>query len=944
MKQVSTSRALWQPRAVALGAALCVLGMSAQAQTAGQRVEITGSAIKRIDIEGALPVTTITREEIALSGVQSTEELVATIAAVSSMNSINLATGAGSSTYGRSTLSLRGLGGTRTLVLVNGRRVAAVAGGGGTSVNVNNIPLSAIDRVEVLKDGASSIYGSDALAGVVNFILTKEFRGFDIGISGSQPTRSGGGDNQTVTLVAGFGDLSKDRYNLTLSGSFGKVNQLSALDREFSKTGNQFPYIVAGATGQGNIEGGFNLGTGSAATNNWVEGTRIAGFGGSPGTGFGNPMAALGKCADINMFKNPTNTSKGAPFCAFDSSAFVMLVPESENTSLSANGVFRLSDQVELFGDALYSESIVTQRIQTSPVRRSFLTSDALFKSQGIDPVLLIKPSNANYGIATTYLNGLLADPAISAATKTQITAALGQPLAITARVFDFGPRTSKSWTEQTRLVGGFRGSFAKQDFEVAVSTNESKLHATVPDGYFSQTAYAKAVQNSNDWNPWSLNQTDAFKKSIESAKYTGDTQNAKTKSDVLDAVMRGDVMALPGGMVQYAAGLQFRKESYVTNPSAALFSGDIAGLGGATPPVNRDRKVSAAFGEVNIPVLKGLEANLSARHDKYNDVGNADTYKASMRWAPIKEVVVRASTGTGFRAPSLSELWLPQTLGTSAQFTDPRFPANPNLQVPELSGGNPALKPEKSRQTSIGLVFSPMRQVTLSADLWNINIDGIITTPSTQEVVSRFRSGDPAYAGFVKLDGSGAVDQTISVLSNVGKASIKGVDLEATFRQNFGGNRLDLGMTGTYMIKYDQASPSGTISRKVGTQVEANGDPVIDADSGGVVLRWRHRLSATWTMGPWAFTGAQNFTTGYRTGNRQIDGEPNFIPDFATYDAAVAYSGIKNLKLTLGVKNLFDRNPEIFVPVSNQFAAGFDISQYDPRARYVYFSGNYKF
>ena len=261
--------------------------------------------------------------------------------------------------------------------------------------------------------------------------------------------------------------------------------------------------------------------------------------------------------------------------------------------------------------------------------------------------------------------------------------------------MFDFGPRTSKSWTEQSRLVGGLRGNLgATTEYEVAFSTNKSNLAATVPDGYFSQVAYAKAVQNSNEWNPWSLTQTDAFKTAIAPAKYTGATQNATSKSEVVDGLLRGDVYKLPAGMAQYAAGLQFRSEKYVTNPSAALFSGDIAGLGGATPPVDRARKVTSGFAELNLPLLKGLEGNVSMRNDRYDDVGNSNTYKASMRWQPSKVVLVRGSMGSGFRAPSLSELWLPQTLGTSAQFTDPAFPNNPNLQVPELSGGNPLLKP----------------------------------------------------------------------------------------------------------------------------------------------------------------------------------------------------------------------------------------------------------
>ena len=180
-----------------------IVSLPVLAQDATQRVEITGSAIKRVDAEGALPVTVITRADIAKSGVVSTEELLSTVAAISSIGGVSNATGAGSSTAGRSTASLRGLSGQRTLVLVNGRRLseAITSGSVGGTVNINNIPLAAIERVEVLKDGASSIYGSEALAGVINFILTKEFQGVELGVSGGTPSREGGGQTDRKSVV-----------------------------------------------------------------------------------------------------------------------------------------------------------------------------------------------------------------------------------------------------------------------------------------------------------------------------------------------------------------------------------------------------------------------------------------------------------------------------------------------------------------------------------------------------------------------------------------------------------------------------------------------------------------------------------------------------------------------------------------------------------------------
>ncbi len=925
---------LFNAMALIFGSAALVPGWAQDTQ----RVEITGSAIKRVDAEGALPVTVITREEIARSGATNTEELMNSVAAISTMNSITNATGAGSSTAGRSTISLRGLSGGRTLVLVNGRRLASAIGGTGNTVNVNNIPLAAIERVEVLKDGASSIYGSDALAGVVNFILSKDFRGVDVGLSGGTPTRDGGGRSQRATLVGGLGDLNKDRYNITASLSVEKESQLFAKDREFSASGNNFPYTIAAATGQGNIEGGYTLGR--TVNGVWQEGSRLPGFGNSPGTGYGNPLAAQNKCGDINMFKNPTNTSKNSPYCTFDSNAFVGLTPERESTNVTLNGVFRASNSLELFGDVLYTRSVQIQRFQPSPIRRSFNTTDAEFVKQGVDPVLLLFPSNPNYKQAADFL------------TAQGQAAIVGQPLAITARVFDFGPRTQRDVTEQSRLVLGARGEVAGQSYELAYSDNTYELTGTVPDGYFSQVKYAKAVQSSNDWNPWSLTQSNAFNQAIAPAKYTGATLDGTSSSRVVDGKLTGDAFALPGGVAGYALGLQFREEGYQSRPSAAQFSGDIAGLGGAQEPVDRKRKVTSAFGELVLPIFKQLEGNVAARHDRYNDIGNSNTYKASLRWQPMKNLVVRGGTGTGFRAPTLVELWLPQTVGSSAQFTDPRFPNNPNLQVNEVAGGNPLLKPEKSRQQTLGMVFSPIDALTISADYWRVKVDGIITAPSTQEIVTRFRAGDPSYAGLVKLTAGGEVDETFAALNNVGSAKLEGIDLDANLRFALAGGKLDMRLNGTYFIRYDQVSSGGAISRKVGTLVEDTLDedgqrvaqPVLEADGGGVVLRWKHKLSATYSTGAWAFTVAHNYYTGYRTNDRNIDGEKHFVGDQSLFDAQLAYTGVKNLKLALGVKNLTDKNPPIYVPVSNQFQSGYDISLYDPRARTVYVSANYKF
>lgn len=857
--------------------------------------------------------------------------------------------------------SLHGLGEERTLVLVNGRRLATFAGAGGGSgnggaaVNVNAIPLAAIERIEILKDGASGVYGSDAIAGVVNFILTKDFRGLDLSATTGQPTRSGGGKNNGFAAVFGMGDLAKDRYNITVSGSLEKETALFAKDRSFAKTGNQFPFIVAGATGQGNIEGGYtSSATGSGAT--YVEGTRAAGFGGSPGTGFGNPLAATDNCASVNMFLNPTLTSKALPYCTFDSNAFVGLIPKRDLTNLSANGAFKVNDAVELFGDALYSKSVVTQTFQPSPLRRSFLTTDGEFANQGLDPALKLQPTNPNYAIARNYLLNLPPLPAgATAAQQAAYATAVAQaaaiananlPIAITSRVFDFGQRTSKDTATQTRLVVGSRGTVLGQDYEVAVASNKQKTSGTVTDGYFSQVKYAQVVSSpTSDWNPWSLNQSPAFAAALAAsgAKYAAGTTENESTSNGIDGKVTGDAFDMPGGKSQYAAGAQFRTENFKINPSPAQFTGDIAGLGGASAPVDRSRKIASLFGELNMPIVKTLEGNLAVRGDKYQGVGETTNYKGSLRWTPVKEILLRASVGSSFRAPTLGDLWTPQTLGTSEQFTDPGT-GEANLQVNAINGGKSDLKPEKATQSTIGIVLAPSANFTAALDYFNIDVKDYIQNPSAQLLVSRFRAGDPAYANLVTLDAAGNVDTIDQRLSNTGGAKVSGIDVDLRWRESYGLGRLDVNLLGTYMIKFDETTPSGAISPKIGAIVDITGAPVSGAENGGVVLRWKHVLSGTWSSGPWAFTLTQNFATGYEAGNRQIDGLRHFMPALTLYDANIAFTGVKNLRLAVGARNLFDKDPPIFVPASNQFQAGYDIAQYDPRGRFIYVTAGYRF
>ncbi|MEI6620076.1 MAG: TonB-dependent receptor, partial [Betaproteobacteria bacterium] len=922
---------------LACGASAAVLATQpALAQeTQLQRVEITGSAVRRVDAEAALHVQVISKEDIAKTGVTSTEALLQSVSALASAGAVNNATGAGSATYGLSSISLRGLEQSRTLVLVNGRRLATFADGT-PAVNVNVIPLSAIDRIEVLKDGASSLYGSDAMAGVVNFILARTFDGIEVGLASGTPTTSGGGQNSRLTLTAGVGPKDDARFSGVVSMSVEREAALFAKDRSFAASGNSFPYYTSAATGQGNIEGAVIPG---AYPNDRVAKTaNYPGFGTSPGTGYGNPMAAAGKCADINMF-DAGLTSKGTPYCQFDSAAYVGLTPKRDLANLTGNFGVKINEAVELFADLMYSQSTVVQTYQPAPLRRSFATADNRLLDSGVDPSLIMYPGNPNYPNAylKQYAPGILtAGPNGGPA-----------PIAITSRVFDFGGRQTMDTATQTRLVGGVRGTIAQQDYEVAYMANRNALSGSYTGGVFSITDYNKIINDpASNWNPWGPGgvQTGALAAALATTQYLGGSLEGESKNLGLDAKISGEVFAMPGGAAQYALGFQQRKEMLTRTPADKPGTGDIAGAGGAAFAIDKDRNTSGIYAELNLPVAKGIEGNISARNDRYSDFGTANTYKVSGRWQPMKEVMVRASYNTGFRAPTLPDLYQPQILGNTEQFNDtgPGGSGQTDLQVNGITGGNPNLRPETSKAKSLGFVLAPTDNFSIGLDYFQISINDIIQTPGAQEVVSKFRAGDPAFAGLVTLNGND-IDTVKTITSNMGDASVAGVDIFASYRRKFETGQLDVGFNGTFMDKFDQTSPGGTLSHKVGTIVEADGTPVIGASYGGVILKWKSVLSATWTTGPWSTTVMQNFFDGYRAGN-DLNDAPVYVPAQSLYDLNLTYRGIRNARLMLGIKNIFNEGPGVFVPVSNQFQAGYDITQYDPKGRFLYVSGTYKF
>jgi iron complex outermembrane receptor protein len=321
-----------------------------------------------------------------------------------------------------------------------------------------------------------------------------------------------------------------------------------------------------------------------------------------------------------------------------------------------------------------------------------------------------------------------------------------------------------------------------------------------------------------------------------------------------------------------------------------------------------------------------------------------------------MSNMLVRASYGRGFREAALPELYKQQTQATTATFLDPV--TNTRAQYTQLTGGNPNLQPEKSEQYSLGLVLDVTKDLSFTVDYWKIRVNNLVTTLDPQFIVDGAAAGNAAYTGLVQRDARGNITQITATNINAGGEKTDGFDVDVKWRalksQSYGDYAVRL--NGTYTRSFDLTLPDGTVQPSVGATVlqtgtDSSGNPVYSnlnaVAAGGVIFRWRHQLSFDWSKGPYGATLTQNYQSGY------LDNAPtgfssqtvaNHVGAFQTWDIQGTYSGVKNLTLRVGMKNLLDKNPPVAVTLGQYFQTGWDPSYYDPHGRFFYTTANYKF
>ena len=933
---------------IALGA-LPVLAQQSQDQQQTQaqpqtqqlmRVEVTGSSIKRIEGETALPVQVLTRKDIERTGATTVEQLLQTVTAASSSGGLTASSMSGATTGGISAVGLRGLSSLRTLVLINGRRIAPYGIGftnDSVSVDVNSIPLNAVERVEVLKDGASAIYGSDAIAGVINFILRTDLQGGDISLQYGDSTQ-GGAAFKKLSGAWGMGDLTADRYNLMLVANYQKEDPLFGRQRAFADHAADVDHLNDSSSSASFPANFFTLTPGAGNLIPIVNPTAIG-----PDTK-ANPGAPA--CPGPWSYSDPlSGGDRAGTSCHFNPSPFVELVPNAERISLFASGRYAFTSDIEGYVEASYNRNKQIAVIQPSPLGFAY----------GIPPNNpLANQYPYNQGYQTPYastINITSSSPYYPTAYVKALTGGSTPDLTILYRDVANGLRQLTDTATAPRLTFGVKGTTAGWDFDANFLHSESKVVETDQTGYPILSKILPLL-NSGNFNFWGPN-TDAVNAQVAATNYVGEAYRVKSTLDSVQARGSRELMQLPGGALALAVGLEARKEKYNFQSSAPLAAGDLAGYGGSIASVNRSRNVEAAFGELSIPILKTLEADLAVRYDHYAGVGSSTTPKASLRFQPMKQLLIRGAIGRGFRAPSLADLYTPPTTGvTAVGQNDPlRCPTTGNTpidcqtQFNVINGGTPTLKPEKSTSATLGFVAEPTSNVSIAVDAFKIDLTNtinngipatfILSTPALATQYGYLITRNPPSGG---LPGSiASIDQTNV---NLGGTKLAGIDFDFKLGVPSSIGKFTLSYTGTYFKKFDTENPDGTWTPGVD---QAN------TATGGTTPRLKTYLMLNLTSGPWSYTLAQNWQTGYTDAPGSVqnaqypNGKPNQVSNLETYDGMIQYSGFKDLRLTLGVRDILNHRP----PYANSpasFQTGYDPQVSDPRGRFIYGVVNYSF
>jgi iron complex outermembrane receptor protein len=822
-----------------------------------EKIQVTGSAINRTHMEGALPVDVISKDQIAQSGVGSVPELMETLPSMQGIVTAGESVGGGGG--GLSTASLRDLGDQYTLVLLNGRRMASADSGG--TVDLNSIPISAIERVEILKDGASALYGSDAIAGVVNFILKKDVTETTVTARYDSIADSGA---SSFSITTGFGDLDEDGFNIMAAYSRDTKDSLKSVDRDFAKTGFlEFDYKgekligIAGSPNAipGNVwithnllaEDGYELAKNKAGEvieringDGYVEvqtlddeGEWDGGWETKTSSYSFNPYSS--KNGSCHTTSAPSATSD---VCMFDYTSTLEIQPESVRDNLFLQGLLAIDEDTEAYSTLSYSMFEITSRI--APYPTGFLPFYSQSKGTG----------SLTDGILASEVMPYVPDTA--PANLVEGTRVAGDILAVNGawRVLPGGNRTTQYDVETTHFVAGVRGVAEEVDYDFSVTASNATRDENRLTGFPITDAFM-ALATSGAVNIFAAPEdlTDEQRAAVKSTMYSGNQSVIETSMLAFEGKASREMFELPAGPTYLAVGFDYRMASYKDTISDANRDA-IQLFESAEAEFDMERDTYGIFGEFVAPITDDLEVTASLRYDSLGAVTTTErewqetkaavvdpataaytpsegtyksikrkanpeetdtTYKVSFAYRPTDELLIRGAIGTGFKAPSMRELAEPRIeFGvTSVAYDCPeglpatlsRYCYTDKRQYDVYREGNKNLAPEKSDQMTFGVVWAG-DDVSLSVDYWSVEMKDQVTMLTQNQIF-----GDAAtYAErFVTREDNATGETILAIIQsadNVGKSETSGVDYQLNVETDLGFGLLKSQLAGTHMLE----------------------------------------------------------------------------------------------------------------------------------------------
>jgi iron complex outermembrane receptor protein len=918
-----TKKPLCVAVAYAAAASMTLVAVDAFAQQSRERIEVTGTNIKRTDTETPSVVQVITREQIEKSGINTVDELLRQLPAINGGAAVDYDPGTGFQ-RGSSTASLRGLGSVATLVLLNGRRIAPSPSadpnvGQGTGFNLNTIPLSAIDRIEILKDGASAVYGSEAIAGVINIILRKDYRGAEATVTHAQRS-DGGYRTDQVSGSVGYGDLNRDRFNVLISGEAFKRRPVWVRDSGSGIQSDAYAFLQGRGT--------------PTSANSFPPNVRRESAPGSGAFLTSGRLPVDPNCPQNLRVNIAGTTTQECRFNVYDD---LTVVSDMERKGVLGRVTFQLTPNVSAWADAMFSKSEFDY--PNPPPGLSGNTPTTWFNREGVRQQFQLilpvgHPDNPNpFRVALGY------------------------------RFVDIGETHNFVDQEQARATAGLEGTFGAWDWQTAVLFSRAKridesnaqLYAPALRDALSSGSYHfyPATRGAN---------SQALLDSLHPLLHN----EGVSKISSWDLKGSRELMQLRGGPAMVAAGLELRKEQLDIVSDPRTVGGDIVGLASST--VTGDRNVTSGFVEFSIPIVRNLETSIAGRWDHYSDFGNARTPKVGFKWLATPTLAARGTWGKGFRAPSLFQISSANVQSFNT-ITDPvRCPNGstplPNGETGDCTGrtissliqANTHVQPEKSVSHTLGVVWSPSNDFQASLDYYFIHRTNFIDRYDSQTVINNeFNGGfaggtvqrDPNPATWVTgVPNSGPILSTVRRFDNFGDQVAAGFDLDLQWRFLLGAwGRLNTYSSWTYVDKNDWQFSKGVNYTGGAGNFFAFESPRI---KGNVTAVWDFRdfesLVRYNYVGHWLYGDNENGCYISTTGatNRFLGGTCT-IADWPTYDVGLTYKGIRNLRVSVLVRNVRD-TPAPYDPQSVSLQTGFNTNLYNPYGRYFVFSVNYTF